>query len=441
MRRLAAFLLLGTALVAQRWQDTCGKTPSGQVQLLQAAKDAGSDALVLLVAAHPDDRYVLPATWIRSCLGARVAVLLATRGGGGQNSLGPESGDAFERIRTLEAEAGCSHFGADVYYLDRPDCGYRRTAEEAFAEWGRDGTLRDLVRLIRTIRPDVVATTHHAEEAHGHDRALAELLPEAVALAHDPAFSTTGPPHRVRAFLLGGGGVSLPTELRVPADRLEPLRGRTLRRLAYDVLAKAHVSPGALAPLETIFEAELRFAPQILPGPTSAASPFGPLPSLFDDDLWPGDRAEVQNLRELLERDLPALAARGAAAIEPATRALQRLRELARDRPPGDVAARLARRIEALERLLLQLHGVSIETEVPPGAAAIAGEEFPVAVHLHAPDDLATTLRAEGLDGIEVGLETLDGRDLAQPDRGPVNALATVRMPLRAARSGDPIAG
>ncbi|MBM4063787.1 MAG: hypothetical protein FJ265_22210 [Planctomycetes bacterium] len=104
------------------------------------------------------------------------------------------------------------------------------------------------------------------------------------------------------------------------------------------------------------------------------------------------------------------------------------------------MAARLARRIEALERLLLQLHGVSIETEVPPGAAAIAGEEFPVAVHLHAPDDLATTLRAEGLDGIEVGLETLDGRDLAQPDRGPVNALATVRMPLRAARSGDPMA-
>jgi LmbE family N-acetylglucosaminyl deacetylase len=67
--------------------------------------------------------------------GYRIAVLLATRGGGGQNSLGPETGDALERIRTLETEAGCNLAGAATWYLNRPDGGYRRSADETFAEW------------------------------------------------------------------------------------------------------------------------------------------------------------------------------------------------------------------------------------------------------------------------------------------------------------------
>jgi len=35
----------------------------GAVALQQAILDAGEDRLALLVASHPDDRYVLPAAW------------------------------------------------------------------------------------------------------------------------------------------------------------------------------------------------------------------------------------------------------------------------------------------------------------------------------------------------------------------------------------------
>ena len=101
MRFVAALLSLAAVAHAQRWQDTCGRTPAGILSLRQAMRDAGADSLVLLVASHPDDRYLLPTLWLRSKTGYRVAVLLATRGGGGQNSMGPETGDALERIRTL----------------------------------------------------------------------------------------------------------------------------------------------------------------------------------------------------------------------------------------------------------------------------------------------------------------------------------------------------
>ena len=40
-----------------------------------------------------------------------------------------------------------------------------------------------IVRMVREIRPDFVVTTHSAEELHGHDLAIAELLPIAAAQA------------------------------------------------------------------------------------------------------------------------------------------------------------------------------------------------------------------------------------------------------------------
>ncbi len=183
MKAAATLVALLSAVAAQRPAVTSVRSAAGAVVLEQAVRDAGADALVLLVASHPDDRYLLPAIWLRRAFGLRVAVLLATRGGGGQNSLGAETGDALERIRTLETEDGCALVGADVWYLDRPDAGFRRSAEEAFAEWGRGATLRDLAQLLRRIRPDAVMTTHHKEEQHGHDLALVELLPEAIDLA------------------------------------------------------------------------------------------------------------------------------------------------------------------------------------------------------------------------------------------------------------------
>jgi LmbE family N-acetylglucosaminyl deacetylase len=428
----AALATLLAAPRAQTWQETCGRSAAGLVDLHQAARDAGSDALVLLVASHPDDRYLLPAVWLRSAYGCRLAVLLATRGGGAQNSAGPETGDALERIRTLEAEAGCAQLPASVWHLNRPDGGFRRSAAETFAEWGREASLHELVRLVRHIRPDLVLTTHHREEAHGHDLAVVELLPEALRLAADPECSLPGAPHRVARFLLGAGSTVSPRALRIEADQLDRERGTTWRRRAYELLRSAHTSPGAPLPIDSVFGSEMVFEPQgtdpVLPG---GARPLG-LPSLFDAEVWPGSPARAAELaRQLAE--LPAAVCAATASPGAIVAMMQELRDLrAVQLPGGSAVARIDRRIEALERLLLLLAGVQMTLEVAPGTVAIGGEELPVQLQVHATSPADLALRVAGVGGVEVETGPLE--------LGPSTARATVvvRVPLDA--SNDPMA-
>ncbi len=448
MKRVTGFLIAGLAAsaldagaAAQRWEETCGRSVSGGVAQEQALLDIGRDSLVLLVASHPDDRYVLPAAWLRYCHGVRVAVLLATRGGGGQNSAGPETGDALERIRTLESEAGCARFDADVHYLNRPDAGYRRTAAETFAEWGRETTLAELVRHLRAIRPDVVMTTHHAEEAHGHDQALVELLPEAVRLAADADFSPRQPAHAVAGLYLGSVRSDDPRALRIPSDRWEPVRGATLRRLAYEALQQAHTSPGALAPPETLFEAELRFLPHEA-GASTEAGFLAALPTIFDAAAWPGPGVRRAELDRLLTSELPSRVRRGDDSAAIIVAALGELRAVRAGLPPGAVAARerLGRRIEAIERLLLLVSRVQLELEIEPGAHAVAGEDTAATLFVHRGAALPLGLRVEGLAGIRVTTEAMDDQDLAQAAVGRSQLRLSMRVPAGLVEEPDPMA-
>jgi LmbE family N-acetylglucosaminyl deacetylase len=437
MRWAIAFAVLATNASAQRWVDVTGRTPAGRIALHQAAIDAGTDARVLLVASHPDDRYLLPAVWLRSTFGMRVSVLLATRGGGGQNSAGPQSGDELERLRTLEAEVGCARLGCDVLYLDRPDGGYRRSAAETFAEWGREQTLQELVRLLRTERPDAVVTTHHAEETHGHDLALVELLPEAIRAAGDPAFQASGEPHRVRTFLMGAGSSPSARVLRIDADQVEPERGASLRRLAHDVLREAHTTPGSPAPMAAVFDAELRLEPQSPElVPVDGPRPLG-LPSVFDADRWEGDPAEARELEVALSTGVRDLVWQRQVDVSRLVTLVRRIRALVAASKTHDNRRRLQSRLEAVERLTLLAAGVHIEVEVPPGTAAIAGEEFEASVQLHGNAGSPVQLRVEGLGGVDVTLEPIEA---ATARHGTALANLSVRMPLGNEHHRDPMA-
>jgi len=441
MRLLAALLSLAAVATAQRWQDTCGRTGAGVLAVRQAMRDAAADSLVLLIASHPDDRYLLPTVWLRGQTGYRVAVMLATRGGGGQNSLGPETGDALERIRTLETEAGCALAGAETWYLNRIDGGYRRSAEETFAEWGREETLHDLVRLLRKIRPDAVVTTHHREEGHGHDLALIELLPKAVELAADASFETPGEPHEIPVFLLGGGSTVTTNALTIDVEVLDPDRGQALRRTAYDILGGTHKSPGAPAPLDAVFAPVLVFEPQ-KPAKVDGTGPRAlGLPSLLDADLWPGAPERAAELDQYLRTDLPKLLHAPEPPVDEALAVLKELRQLreaykSSQQPSADVLTRLDRRIQALEQLVLALALIQVEVETKKGAVAIAGEEFSCSVRLLTGRGERPTLRAEGLGGVDVTLTEL-GMSAAQASSSV--AEANVRIPLAKDIENDPM--
>jgi hypothetical protein len=411
----------------QQWPATTSRSPAGSVAIQQALLDLTCDNVAALVASHPDDRYLLPAVWLRYIYGHRIEVLLATRGGGGQNSTGPETGDSLERIRTLEAEAGCAPFSGRTWYLNRPDGGFRRSAEETFAEWGRESARAALHSVLDEIQPDLVLTTHHREEPHGHDLALVDLLVQ-VVMPTDRGSSAHTSSHTLEptpsAFFLGACSSHTANTTRVNVDRIEPVRGATLRRLAHDILCEAHRSPGSPAPIEAVFEPELSLEPQF-PSPSGgASSPLPRLPSVFDEDIWPGSHESRERLHTAMHVTIPTAVRRRETPFAEIGQCLAELRTLAATRRgaeghPDPVGRRLARRIEALERLMLLLAGVQVEVQTAPGVVAIAGEEFVAAVRVLLREPTEVAVRAEGLAGVGVDLDmpepapSLHGRSLS----------------------------
>ena len=86
----------------------------------------------------------------------RTAYLAVTRGDGGQNLIGAELGSALGLIRTHELLSARRIDGGEQMFTRAIDFGYSKTPEETFRVWGREEVLRDVVRVVRTFRPDVV---------------------------------------------------------------------------------------------------------------------------------------------------------------------------------------------------------------------------------------------------------------------------------------------
>lgn len=351
---------------------------TGIVALQQAVRDVGTDMQLMLVASHPDDRYVLPAAYLRFRHGYRVAVVLFTRGRGGQNSKGTETGEALARLRTLETEAGAAHLGLKVYYLNRPDRGFCRTAQEALDEWGRRLTTRDLARLVRVIRPDMVMTTHFPKETHGHDKALLAILPDALRLAQDESFVTGGlPPHRVSGLFRGiDEGEEPHTTLRMTA--LDRARGLTYREAAYEAM-REHESQRPQLPMEELLQADLNLVSVPL-GEQPLVKEIGEVPGLLELLRGAGN-ADVDRLADLIG----ALRSKIDTPRELLATATQVLSDLRRIKAPAgtEVATRLERRLEAAQRVVLLAAGVQVHIKANPDRDAVVGNQIPLDIRIH----------------------------------------------------------
>ena len=142
-----------------------------------------------------DGRRRIPTTRTTGCWcmlnrgqGYRTALATATRGNGGQNEIGPEIFEALGVLRTEELAALHRFDGAEQYFTRAVDFGFSFSLDETFEKWGRDEIIGDFVRLIRTIRPDVI--TAHDADRHRRRAASsgvgADLSREAFKLAGDP---------------------------------------------------------------------------------------------------------------------------------------------------------------------------------------------------------------------------------------------------------------
>jgi LmbE family N-acetylglucosaminyl deacetylase len=160
--------------------------PTGLKLMLRRLQTTGR---LMQVTAHPDDEDGGMLTLESRGKGVSTLLMTLTRGEGGQNKLGSNLFDALGVLRTLELLASDRYYGVDQRFSRVADFGYSKTPEETFQTWqGHDIALADMVRVIRTFRPDVLVARFSGtdRDGHGHHQASAILTKEAFRAAGDP---------------------------------------------------------------------------------------------------------------------------------------------------------------------------------------------------------------------------------------------------------------
>src|SRR5229473_2846624 len=160
----------------------------GHAALGLALRHLANTGIFMHTTAHPDDENNGLLVELNRGQGYRTALATATRGNGGQNEIGPELFEALGVLRTEELAALHRFDGAEQYFTRAVDFGYTIDLDETLKQWGRDEIIGDYVRLIRTIRPDVISAqspTAQGPGQHAHHAVAAILSREAYKAAGD----------------------------------------------------------------------------------------------------------------------------------------------------------------------------------------------------------------------------------------------------------------
>ncbi|HTH48990.1 MAG TPA: PIG-L family deacetylase [Candidatus Limnocylindria bacterium] len=173
------------AVSVQAADATASTSPAAILQDLRSFRETGT---VLHLAAHPDDENTQLITYLSRGRGYRTAYLSITRGDGGQNEIGPEFDEKLGVARTQELLAARQLDGGRQFFTRAIDFGFSKNPEETLRIWDHQQVLADVVRVIRTFRPDVIVTRFPippGSGGHGHHTASAMLAVEAFKLCGD----------------------------------------------------------------------------------------------------------------------------------------------------------------------------------------------------------------------------------------------------------------
>jgi len=146
-------------------------------------------ARLMHTTAHPDDEDGGMMTLESRGRGDTVLLLTLNRGEGGQNKVGSNLFDVLGVLRTLELTASDRYYGVEQRFTRVADFGFSKSPDETFQKWqGHDVALADIVRVIRTFRPDVLVSRFQGtdRDGHGHHQASGIVSREAFRAAADP---------------------------------------------------------------------------------------------------------------------------------------------------------------------------------------------------------------------------------------------------------------
>jgi LmbE family N-acetylglucosaminyl deacetylase len=149
----------------------------------------GTTGRLMQVVAHPDDEDGGMLTLQARGHGVSTLLMTLNRGEGGQNKIGSNLSDVLGVLRAEELLASDEYYGVQERFSRVADFGFSKRADETFAKWGgHDVALADMVRVIRTFRPDVLVARFSGTErdGHGNHQASSILAKEAFRAAADP---------------------------------------------------------------------------------------------------------------------------------------------------------------------------------------------------------------------------------------------------------------
>lgn len=404
---------------------------SGLAAFRQACLDVTTDGVALNIAAHPDDEAGSSMVVLRRKYGLRTFNMYSTYGDGGQNAIGREIGPELAAIRVAETLAAAEHYGNQVRWLGFRDFGFSKTMAETLEFWGREVLLQRMRQQIQEISPDIVITNHTTTGGHGHHRSSAfaletvlkeraEATGEVVALFQPGGGGRRGGRgargrRGARGAAGGGGrgtrgrgrrgGTAVDAEAERPpqtiavlsldSSDLDPFIGTTYARQSFEGLSehRSQGMGGTYSPLRGGRGGSWRLAFPVPEPPESGTQTvevdlFAHVGSVLKEVAFQRVWQELGQDLATLEAELNSFREDRAVAehVARARRLLPPLRDAAGDLPGNALGVRagrrLARRIDALERVVLAGSGVSVEAAVARREVPYGGQgEILIAVH------------------------------------------------------------
>src|ERR1700730_9727608 len=185
---LAAFCAFTFALTLVRAQQEAPAPGRGQsvADTLESIQKARVVTRVLFTVAHPDDEASTLLTYLPHALGTDTTLLTLNRGEGGQNAIGPEQGAQLGILRSSELSGAMNVEGPHLLFTRVVDFGFSKTLEETREKWN-GAELEDMVRVIRTLRPQIVINGWgNQKTGHSNHQDSGYQTPRAVEAAADP---------------------------------------------------------------------------------------------------------------------------------------------------------------------------------------------------------------------------------------------------------------
>lgn len=369
--------------------------------VVEAIDHARVATRILYVTAHPDDERSSVLTYLSKGLGDTVALCSTTRGEGGQNAIGPELGPALKVLRTDELYRATQAYGVQLFFTRAPDFGYSKSAEETLKIW-HGIAKEDLVRVIRTFRPNIVINQWGGvHTGHGQHQATGIVVPLAVQAADDPSAypeqfkEGLRPWHvdRVLQFRFGGNG-SQEAEIQLPVGEISPLWGESYADLGLIGFAN-HRSQGITRILDSSFFRRPVNLVVAEGEKTTSADLAQPLFSIAAGSdaltvpLGAADGALMAARQAALHLDWPNTVKFLASAGKQIQSAIQGAQaEPATD--PNTLWA-LQQERQRIDAALVEAAALHVDGEAEHGAL-IAGESFPVRVNWYGRADVGVQL-------------------------------------------------